>query len=311
MHTITGTGKYTKLIILLVLAAACNTASSPATTSTEKAGPLVSITHIKNGTVNDNITIFGTTLYLKRNLVAAPIPAFITTVNIHLGDKVNKGEVLYILESKEHRALGQGAPLPDSSLSSFGLISVKAPAAGVITTFDKQQVGDYVLEGAQLCTIAESNDLAFQLNVPYEYTNFISQGSTCKIILPDSSIHDAKVTAPLTAMNMSAQTQSVLAKSIQPLFLPENLIVKVLINKHSKASGQILPRSCVQSDELMQHFWIMKLINDSTAIKIPVQPGSSNQEEIAIISPLFSPEDRILLTGAYGLTDTATVKLQQ
>ncbi|WP_440135094.1 efflux RND transporter periplasmic adaptor subunit [Chitinophaga sancti] len=298
------------LLILLSLATACHSGTEQVAAPIGGTGTLVTVTHIKQGAVNDNITIFGTTLYLKRNLVTASIASFITKVNIHLGDRVHKGEILYILESKEHRALGQGTPLPDTSLNGFGLVIVKAPADGVVTTFDKQQVGDYVLEGAQLCTIAESNDLAFQLNVPYEYTSFIRQGSDCRIILPDSTIHDARVTAPLTNMNMSAQTQSVLAKSKQPLFLPENLIVKVLISKHSNSNGQVLPRSCVQSDEMMQQYWVMKLVNDSTAIKIPVQTGNSNQEEISILSPAFSATDRILLTGAYGLNDTATVKLQ-
>jgi hypothetical protein len=296
--------------LLLCLLPACHPAAEEATTNNGSAGTLVTITHIRTGAINDNITIFGTTLYLKRNLVTATIPAFITKVNIHLGDKVQKGEILYVLESKEHRALGQGTPLPDTSLSNLGIVTVKAPADGVITTFDKQQVGDYVLEGTQLCTIAESNDLAFQLNVPYEYTKYMSQGSSCQIILPDSSVHMARVTTPLTTMNMSAQTQSVLAKSVQPLFLPESLIVKALVVKSHLPEAQLLPRSCVQSDETMENFWVMKLINDSTAIKVPVQTGTASQDEITILSPAFNANDRIVLTGGYGLNDTATVKLK-
>jgi len=37
--------------------------------------------------------------------------------------------------------------MPDSAATTFGKINVIAPASGVISTLDKQQIGDYVLEG--------------------------------------------------------------------------------------------------------------------------------------------------------------------
>ena len=294
-----------------MLMLSCHSVQHKPADTTVLTGTAVDFSQIRSGSITDEVSVFATTTYLKRNLVTAPFPAFITNVNIHLGDRVTKGQVLYELESKEHRALGQGTQLPDSSLANFGIVSVKAPASGVITTFDKQQTGDYVMEGAQLCTIAESNDLAFQLNVPYEFSHYLRQGSRCLILLPDNSQKEVIVTAPLTAMNMSAQTQTVLAKSTEPLFLPENLIVKALIQKGISQNRQILPKSCVQSDEMLQQFWIMKLINDSTAVKIPVKPGKSNQQDIEIISPAFSATDRIISSGGYGLGDTALVTIKK
>ncbi len=245
----------------------------------------VQVTSIRSGSVSDNLELFATTVYLKRNIVTAPIPAFITKVNVHLGDRVSQGAILYELESKERRALGNQTSKLDTSLTNFGVVKVKAPASGIISTLDKQQPGDYVLEGGQLCTIAESNDLAFQLNVPYEFNAFIKQGKTCTIILPDNSIHTVTIITPLTAMNMASQTQSILAKATESLFLPENLIVRVLVNKGNDNSKQILPKSCVQSDEMMKEFWVMKLINDTTAVKVPVTVGNKNQSEVEIVSP--------------------------
>lgn len=269
----------------------------------------VEITTVQYGSVDDELILFGTTIYLKRNMVTAPIPAFITNVRVKLGDKVNQGDVLYELESKERRALGSNALKIDTSLSNFGLIRVKASASGIISTLDKQQPGDYVMEGAQLCTIAESSDLAFQVNVPYEFTPFAKAGTNCNIILPDNISHQAILTTPLTAMNVLAQTQTILAKTNENLFLPENMIVKVVVNKGTKNNKQVLPKTCVLTDEMMKEYWVMKLINDSTAIKISVTVGNKNTDRIEIITPQLNPNDRIISNGNYGLMDTALVRV--
>lgn len=269
----------------------------------------VQIASIRVGSIDDNLTLSATTIYLKRNVITSEIPAFITKVNIHLGDKVTKGQVLYELQTKESKALGKQIINADTSLAHFGTIKIYSPASGIISTFDKQQTGDYVLEGTQLCTIAESNDLAFQINVPYEFRQFTNVGSKCIITLPDNTTHQAIITTPLTAMNALAQTQTILAKSNEILFLPENLIVKVQVSKSDKGDKQIVSKPCVLSDEMMQEFWVMKLINDTTAIKVPIVIGNKTETEVEINSPQFEKNDRIIISGNYGLADTAYVKI--
>lgn len=269
----------------------------------------VQISAIRVGAIDDNLILSATTIYLKRNVITAEIPAFITKVDIRLGDKVTKGQVLYELQTKERKALGKQMINADTTLTNFGNIKIYAPASGIISTFDKQQIGDYVLEGTQLCTIAESNDLAFQINVPYEYSQFTKAGNKCVITLPDNSTHIASITTALTTMNSLAQTQTILAKCTEQLFLPENLIVKIEVSKNVKGEKQLLLKPCVLSDEMMQEFWVMKLIDDSTAVKVPVIIGNKNDKEIEIISPLFAANDRIIITGNYGLADTAFVKI--
>ncbi|MBA3664900.1 MAG: HlyD family efflux transporter periplasmic adaptor subunit [Bacteroidetes bacterium] len=273
------------------------------------ARPHVQVEGIRTGSINDDITLSATSVYLKRNVVTAEIPAFITKVNFRLGDKVVKGQVLYELQTKEKKALGRQLTELDTSLKNFGTIKIYAPGSGIVSTFDKQQTGDYVLEGTQLCTIAESSELAFQINVPYEYNQFTKAGSKCTITLPDNSVHQAVITTPLSAMNALAQTQTMLAKCNETLFLPENLIAKVQVTKTGSTTKQIISKACVLSDEMMQEFWVMKLINDTTAVKVPVTIGNRNETEIEINAPVFSLQDRIISNGNYGLPDTAYVKI--
>jgi hypothetical protein len=63
----------------------------------------------------------------------------------------------------------------------------------------------------------------------------------------------------------------------------------------------------VLSDETENNFWVMKMIDSVTAVKIPVKKGLSTQDRVEILSPVFSPSDRILVSGNYGLPDTAKV----
>ena len=294
-------------ILLILVFVSCNHHKDEEEQGIKAKSP-VQVVNVRVGSINDNLVLSATTIYLKRNVVTAQIPAFITKVNIRLGDKVSKGAVLYELETKERKALGK-AGIEDTSLANLGIIKVYAPASGIISTFDKQQTGDYILEGTQLCTISESNDLAFQVNVPFEFIEFAKVGTQCSVTLPDNSIHQAVITTPLTAMNALAQTQTILAKTNEVLFLPENLIVKVQISKAANGSKQILPKPCVLSDEMMQEFWVMKVINDSTAIKVPVIIGNKNANEVEIQQPQFNTADKIIINGNYGLPDTASVKI--
>lgn len=294
---------------MLLLSACHNNNSAPANEPKPRSN--VQITVIQSGNISDNLVLSGTSVYLKRNMVTSSIAAFITNVYVKLGDHVKKGQALYLLESKERKALGADISKVDPSLKGFGLIRVTAPASGIVTTFDKQQTGEYVLEGAQLCTIAASNDLAFQVNVPYEYTDLVKPGKKCTITLPDGSQHTATITTPLATMNVTEQTQVLLARPDQNLFLPENLLGKVQFNRSAPGNQQLLPKSCVLSDELLKEFWVMKLVNDSMAVKVPVKTGSKDLRLIEIRSPKFQTGDKILISGNYGLADTALVMVNK
>ena len=54
----------------------------------------------------------------------------------------------------------------------------------------------------------------------------------------------------------------------------------------------------------------MKLINDTTAVKVPVKTGIEKGDTVQVISPEFSANDKILSGGNYGLADTAKVIIQ-
>lgn len=109
-------------------------------------------------------------------------------------------------------------------------------------------------------------------------------------------------------MNTTSQAQQVIARAKSP-FLPKGMSVKVLIttNNTNKKEEMILPQNAIQSNEMLTEHWVMKLANDSTAVKVPIQTGNCNADSIEVISPSLSSADRIIQTGGYGLEDNSRV----
>jgi multidrug efflux pump subunit AcrA (membrane-fusion protein) len=172
-------------------------------------------------------------------------------------------------------------------------------------------VGDYVQEGDELCVVSDRTSFVFLLDVPYELNHYIHKGGACEIVLPDKQVIPGTIESNLPSMDMSSQTESFLVVPHAPLPLPENLIARIRIVKNKKDKALTLPKSAILSNETQTEFWVMKLINDSTALKVPVKKGLESEGRTEILSPLFLPSDRILVSGNYGLADTARIIIQE
>ncbi|MGI4874381.1 MAG: efflux RND transporter periplasmic adaptor subunit [Janthinobacterium lividum] len=301
--------RFSYLVLAALLLAACHGAAP----DEEAAGPppraQVQVVTVQTQSLTQYSTFPATSTYPRKSTVTAPVAGYVTGVRVRLGDRVRAGQVLFSLETKERRALGTDAERIDPSLKGFGLVSVTAPSAGIVSVLNIQQSGDYLLEGTALCTVAESSQLVFQLNLPYEYHALAQGNPSCTIVLPDSTRLMGTVLAPLASVS-PGQSEVYLVRPTNPKgVIPENLIVQVRLTQTKRPNAQTLPTPCVLADETLHNFWVMKLVNDSTAIKVPVTLGVQQPDEIEIKSPIFRPTDRILRTGNYGLADTAKVKV--
>ena len=118
----------------------------------------------------------------------------------------------------------------------------------------------------------------------------------------------ARISSAMPIVDSASQTQNIILK-VNEKNLPINLIGKVRVIKNEKANAVSLPKQSVLSDETQTNFWVMKLIDDSTAAKVPVTKGLEINDRIEIVSPKFLTSDKFLLTGNYGLADTARIKI--
>ena len=108
----------------------------------------------------------------------------------------------------------------------------------------------------------------FEINVPYEQLEPVQGGSRCILELPDGKRLRATVQATLATMDEVSQSEEIVATAADAPFLPEGMNVKAVFRSGSTPDSALLPpHSAVQRDETLTSYWVMKLIDDSTAIK--------------------------------------------
>lgn len=261
----------------------------------------VTLTHAKQGSIREDVTFPARTSYLSKWSVSAPISAYVREACVRPGSRVGRGQKLFTLETKEHRALGEEG--------GSGLVTVRAESAGVVLDVP-QQAGGYVTEGGALCTVADAGSLVFLVSVPYEQRRQARSGSRCRVELPDGTQFRAVVGETLAAVDAASQTEQVVARAQTP-FLPEGMQATASFSAAPAAgSGHlVVPKQAVQSDETLSAHWVVRMVTDSTVEKVPVEVVRGNAREAEIVSAALSPRDRLVLTGGYGLENGTKVAI--
>jgi Multidrug resistance efflux pump len=304
---------YLQLILLFGLLISCKQQNNPAVKDAEDekaqiTGTPVTLTSPKIGSMQDAVELNAVSSFLLKTYVKANVNGYLQTANIQLGDFVSKGEGLFSIKTKESQNLGSTVNVLDTGLHFSGVIHIKSPGTGYITQINSR-AGDYVQDGEQLATITDTKSFVFLLDLPYELKPYLPGNRQVQLKLPDGTLLEGIINNPLPAVDPVAQTQSYIIKTNTEKQIPENLIAKVNLVKKAKANTISLPKEAVLSNEIQSEFWIMKMIDSTTAVKVPVVKGMETKTMVEIISPTLKLTDKILLTGNYGLSDTAKVAL--
>ena len=222
---------------------------------------------------------------------------------------VSARQNVFTLKTKEAQSIGNTVNLLDTSFKFSGIISISAGTSGYVSEVNHQR-GDYVQEGDQLAVINDANSFVFILNLPYELRSHVLDKKTVELLLPDGKTMTGIISSVMPVVDSVSQTQNIIIK-VNERNLPVNLIAKVRVRKTTRTSAVSLPKHSLLSDETQTNFWVMKVIDSTTAIRVPVTKGIEINDRVEILSPAFSPADKFLLTGNYGLGDTAKIKIIQ
>jgi hypothetical protein len=270
----------------------------------------VTIAGISRESLEDSIELNASSGFLLKNYAKSNSTGYLQTSNVIPGQFVNTGQTLFVVRTKEAESIGNAINKLDTSFKFSGTNSIKAGSSGYISQVNHQP-GDYVQDGEQLAVISDAGSFVFLLDLPYELKQYVRTGSQIYVQLPDGEKIPGVISSYMPTVDVTSQTQSIVIKVNAGHPIPENLIAKVKIPRIVRAHTTSLPKACVLSDETQSSFWVMKLTDSVTAIKVPVKKGIETIDRIEIISPVFSTEDKFLLTGNYGLGDTAKVKIIQ
>jgi len=268
----------------------------------------VTITSVSSEPLTEYTELNATSVFQQDNIIKSNIIGYIKSMTVKVGQYVAAGQTLFVLKTKEAESLGNTINKLDSSYHFSGVSRITTPESGYITELP-HQVGDYVQDGEQLAVISNASSFGFILNLPYELHKYLAANKPVDVILPDGTRLDGVVASFLPVIDSVSQTQQVLIKVSSRSRIPENLIAKVRILKIQKTNTISLPKQAVLSNDAQTNFWVMEMTDSVTAVKIPVIKGIETTDRIEILKPPFSINDKILLTGNYGLPDTARVRV--
>lgn len=272
-------------------------------------GTPVKVAHPKYADMTEFIDLNANTIFLDKEIVRATFQGFIENIYKNIGDNVKSGEVLLQIKTKESAA--------DDSLrislgreTFLGFVNLRARSDGVLTALNYHS-GDFVSDGEEIAIISDPSSLRISLNVPYQYVGKIRRDKQCDILLPDGTTLPAVIQKVIPSVDPTAQTQTFLLKMFDGAGLPENLNVNAHVPLRTVKNALTVPRGAVMSNETLDQFWIMKMLDDSTALRVDVRRGLENDSLVQIIDPQVNISDRIISDGAFGLPDTASVSISR
>lgn len=301
--------KILQYLLLFCVVAGCKSKTVEEVTTEEEQETItpVTVTSISTEPMIEYIELNATSTFLQSALIKANANGYITSVNAQVGKLVSAGQNVFVLKTKEAQSIGNAINVLDSTFKFSGIIHIRSGITGYVSEIN-HQLGDYVQEGEQLASINDLRSFVFILNLPYELRPYVLNKGTAELLLPDGKVLTGRIASAMPVVDSASQTQNIVLR-VNEKNLPANLIAKVKVVKTASSNTVSLPKQSVLSDETQTSFWVMKLLDDSTAIKVPVEKGLEINDKIEIRSPKFSISDRFLLTGNYGLADTARVKI--
>ena len=255
--------------------------------------------------MSEYINLNANTIYQKQEIVRVTFQGYIDKSYKNIGDKIKQNDLLFLIKTKEADAVNDTkVDLPDKEFG--GIVKIFARTNGVMTELN-HQTGDYVADGEQLAVLVDPLSLRIVLEVPFQYAKSVSVNNSCSILLPDGKEFIAHIIRIVPSIDPVNQTQKYILKINSRVELPASLNVTVRIPVKTSKEAIVLPKSSVMSNETQTEFWVMKIDDNNTAVKLNIKKGIEYDNYIQIIEPQFSFLDRFISEGAFGLPDTAKI----
>ena len=248
----------------------------------------------------------GITQFTQHIQVRAQSTGIISESLVSIGSRIEKNKPLLIIKSREASILNSSVQQDNVLLNMAD--TVFSFSSGIINQVLVQQ-GDFVHEGDLLASCVVENSMRILVSVPLEENFTIFKNKTCSIFLPDGRTIKGIVGTSMPIANINDQTNQFLVNPLSGNSLSENMHVRVRIKIQDIMNGIFVPRTSVYSNEELTDQWILKVIHDSIAVKLPVTTGIEIDSLIQIIHSPLLLTDQIIFKGGYGLSDSAFVKI--
>ncbi len=289
----------------------------------------VSIVSPKQSTLYNSIIVKGKVEEGDRNSIRLEQTAKIEKVNISLGDKVNKGDVLFSIGETNEAINLQAVSniLPDiNNIQNFYIpksftpaikstSKVVAPASGIITQLDIQE-GDIAIGQLPIAVISDFDKLLVRVPVSELYIKEVKVGQEAEITgeafkgkkyaaIVEEISPTAKQKTSLTGAGETTVDVLLKITSRNTELKPGYTVnVKIFTDIHEKALS--IPYSCIIQEGDTEYVFVLK----GEKIHKTVIKTGFELENVVEIKDGISRKDKIVSNPTHELHDKAAVKIE-
>jgi hypothetical protein len=255
---------------------------------------------------SQTVNFMAVTRYMQTNDIRTQVTGIVRQINCTVASSIAPKQALFVIQPQEAAALQK---------SNFRNQLINALSDTVYSNLNGQikmlnvQVGDFVQAGDVLANCIRSNSMRIIAYIPVEKFSTIEKLKNCTLILPEGSSIAGRISGKLPSADSQNQTQAYIIEPSKPLSLAENINLNVEFTAEEFTDVLFVPENAILGNEEQTSFWVLKLIDDSTCIKIPVEKGMEKDSLIQLIGSGLNPVDRIIYEGGYGLPDSARVQV--
>ncbi len=304
-------------------------AAEPATPEQAPVGVPVEVAPVRHENVDVAVTASGRTQALRQGRVRAPYASRVIELRVADGDVVKKGQIVAVVVSKNSQAALDGArqmlaaahTAADKAdaeraiaLAKMDLVrqSLRAPAAGVVLSHSAE-AGDYVDESEVLVTLAETDSVFFQAEVPQSAVDGVKPGQPASVSLPAVSAKPVPAVVhgilPLASTaNFSAPVRLDFASTRPALGLGLFGTARIVVARHADAT--VVPQAAVLTDDVTGISRVAVVDGDGKAHWLDVSTGVTEGDSIEITKPAIATNERVIVDGQVGLPEGTKVQIK-
>jgi len=292
------------IFLILVVGACASKQQAPEKEAVVRTDVKVSSPSIGNA---DRLLNFqAVTHYMQDNNIRTQLTGIITQINCAVAGNIKTGQAIFVIQPQEAAAL-QKSKFSGQIIGGLS-DTVYSHLSGQIKSLNVQ-VGDFVQIGDVLANCIRANSMRIIAYIPVEKESAIEKMKNCKVILPDGTSLEGRISGKLPSADAQNQTQSYIIEPNKPVILAENINLTVQFAAEQLQNAVFVPEGAVLGNEEQTRFWIMKLINDSICTKVPVEKGIKKDSLVQLINSGLTSTDLVIIEGGYGLADSARIRV--
>jgi RND family efflux transporter MFP subunit len=308
----------------------------------------VATTAVAKKRFDHNVEVQGRVDSDKNVLVSPESSGTITKINVQMGDKVRKGQVLAELDGSlmaqnleevkgqlNHAKViyDKQKVLWDQKIGSevqyltaknnkeslenrlatlqrqYNMSKIKSPIDGTVDD-SRFKVGEAIMAGLPMFRVVNLSEFKVVAEIAEAYQSEINKGDEVTVILPDAGQElKAKVSDKSSAIDAMNRTFKIEIKlNGKNINLRPNMIAKVKINDYTNKAAFVAPINTVQESDAGPYIYVAEKENDNYKVKKQFVKTGKSYLDLVEIKEGLKVGDLLITTGFQDLSEGQLIK---